>query len=48
MEREKNRRTPAISVFCLPTLSAKMPIAIRATLFTALFKARSREPVELE
>lgn len=40
--------TLMIIVFCRPTLSATIPMMIRETLFTALFKARSSDPVEDE
>ncbi len=41
-------RTLRTIVFCRPTRSARTPIAMRATLFTAVFTARKRDPVVLE
>lgn len=35
-------------VFCRPTRSARIPIPMRAALFTAVFTANRRLPVELE
>lgn len=35
-------------MFCRPTRSARIPIPMRATLFTAVFTAKRRLPVELE
>ena len=40
--------TLIIMVFCLPHLSARIPMAIRAMLLTALFKASNNDPVEEE
>lgn len=40
--------TLATMVFCLPTLSANIPIPILDTLFTALLTASNKLPVELE
>lgn len=37
-----------IMVFWRPTLSATIPITIRATLFTALFSASNSDPVDDE